>query len=306
MAKKVEKIQKNRNWCFTLSNYTDRHIEHIDALECRYVGYGKEIAPSTGTPHLQGFIVFDGPKTFNTVRKLLEGANIEVMKGSFDRNVKYCSKEGKYTGRGEPLTSQKEKGEKGKQWWLDQVQAVSRHEYLEVDTKTLIQNFSGLHRAAQVLFPISLEDTTETHLWYYGPSRTGKSRAARSEYPNSYKKMCNKWWDGYTNQEAVLIEDLGRNHDKLVDHLKIWADRYAFPAEFKGGKIDIRPRIIIVTSNYHPSDIWTSEQDLDPICKRFKIVRFGDPVVNSSELQLEPKPPNLYHPETKQLIKPLI
>jgi hypothetical protein len=47
-----------------------------------------------------------------------------------------------------------------------------------------------------------------------------------------------------------------------------------FPAEIKGGKIDIRPKKIIVTSNYHPRDIWENEQDYMPILRRFRITHF--------------------------------
>lgn len=62
-------------------------------------------------------------------------------------------------------------------------------------------------------------------LWYVGPPGTGKTRRATSDHPDAYRKLQNKWWDGYQGQKAVIIDDLGKENAKcLTTHLKLWAD----------------------------------------------------------------------------------
>lgn len=112
-------------------------------------------------------------------------------------------------------------------------------------------------------------------VWYYGDTGTGKSHAARTEHKDSlYIKNPNKWWDGYDRQDNVLIEDIDKSHEYMGQWLKIWADKYFFPCEIKGSSMVIRPKKIIVTSNYHPRDIWSDVGIIDPILRRFQIVNF--------------------------------
>lgn len=257
----------SRNYCFTQNNYTPESLGVLDTVDCIYMIYGKEVAPGTLTPHAQGYVVFGSNKRLKAVIALLPGCHVAIAKGNSVQNIVYCSKEGDVTERGERPASQ---GEGNKRRWDQILEGAKKGDmcFIPEEIQFKYPKLIASHRE------FSLEDTESKMVWYYGGSGTGKSRRAREENPGCYLKMCNKWWDGYQGEEVVLIEDLDKNHSVLLHHLKIWADRYPFPAEIKGGKIDIRPKVIIVTSNFHPRDIWDDEKDLGPILRRFRITHF--------------------------------
>lgn len=97
---------------------------------------------------------------------------------------------------------------------------------------------------------------------------------ARSENPGFYLKMNNKWWESYDGEKNVIIEDVGHSHEWMGDFLKIWADRYGFRGEIKSDSTVLRPDKIIVTSNYHPKDLWPDPNIHEPIMRRFKFRNF--------------------------------
>jgi len=72
----------------------------------------------------------------------------------------------------------------------------------------------------------------------------------------------------------VILDDL---HPRWSgkERLKNWGDRFAFVAEYKGGSMLIRPKQIIITSNYTPQQVF-SETDLPPILRRFRVVTVDD------------------------------
>lgn len=270
---------KRRDYCFTINNWTDEDLEELKKLEdspkVRYIIAGQEVGEE-GTKHIQGYVYFHNATAFSTIKGFLPRSHIEPCKGTPEQNIAYCSKDGEFYEKGERPISQKRKGELEKERWDDIKDKAKRGKLDEIPSDIFVKHYRTL-RAIEKDHAEMPEDADDcTGKWYYGDTGTGKSRKARSENPGAYLKMCNKWWDSYNGEDVVIIEDFDKQHVVLGHHLKIWADRYAFPAEIKGGKINIRPKLIIVTSNWHPKEIWGQEpQTLEPILRRFDVTHFN-------------------------------
>ena len=76
---------KARSFVFTLNNYTDDEFMLIKELKYKYIVIGDEIGEN-GTPHLQGYVNFSSPISFNTIKKAMPRAHIETAKGNARQN----------------------------------------------------------------------------------------------------------------------------------------------------------------------------------------------------------------------------
>jgi len=266
-----------RNFMFTLNNYTDEHIEKLAQLPCRAMGYGKEIGEN-GTPHLQGWVCFENARVFNAVRKKFLGAHLEIMRSRLETNRKYCMKDGDYFERGDIPVTQEAKGQMEKDRWERIKTLAQEGKVEEIEGGVYCRLFKTLKAIAAEHAPKLVANDKLDNLWYYGASGTGKSKLARQDNPGAYIKLNNKWWDGYNGEDVVIIDDFDKYDIGLSGHLKRWSDHYPFPAEYKGGVKLIRPKRIIVTSNYTPEEIWDDEATLGPIRRRFKCKKFSVPL----------------------------
>jgi len=267
---------KSRAFCITWNNYPLFWKDTFDKVALQYYVVGFETAPSTGTKHLQAFIYTNHPLMLKTVQKRFQGCHVETKSphSTFEQAANYCKKED-FVEKGILPKDPVKKGTDERQAWVDSLDAARNGRFELIRPDILIRYYGSLRRIEfdYSKHPAQLTDTCGW--WIYGPSGCGKSTYARTLAVNPYPKPINKWWDGYSRQEVVIIDDVEPSQASWLGYfLKIWADRFPFIAERKGGSLTIRPRAIIITSQYSISEVFTDQESHDAIKRRYRSYQF--------------------------------
>jgi len=97
-------MSSSKNWCFTLNNYAEADVTRLSSLgnTVDYIIFGKETGDS-GTPHLQGFVVFRSRKRLSAAIAVLGQCHCSIAR-KISNSIEYCKKEGDFTTFGsEPV-----------------------------------------------------------------------------------------------------------------------------------------------------------------------------------------------------------
>lgn len=270
-------MSKNRNFVFTWNNYSDESVTFLEESVLhtvfKYVGYCEEIAPTTGTKHLQGFVAFTNPRTIQQARNILNGCHVEVMLGSIAQNETYCSKSGELIHLGVPPITNDNKGRSEQLRWQRAKDFAKAGQLDTIDADIFIRCYSTLRRI-RTDYAVKPDPIDVQCYWIYGPTGTGKSHCVETTFPDCYKKNMDdpKWFDGYQGEETVYLEDIDKYQVKWGGPLKRLADRWPVLVSLKGSMQYIRPKRIIVTSNYNLDEIWSDVSTLDPLLRRFTVI----------------------------------
>lgn len=278
---------RSMGWVFTLNNYTPEDVERLKALatDCsvRYCCFGKELSPTTNTPHLQGYIFYHSQRFFNGVKSHL-GSRCYVATAKADSlsNKHYCEKDGDFTEFGDRPKTQSEKGASSKAVWDEIYKAAAEKRYDDIPGEHKIRYnraiFSIYADEQRTKRPHNIDDYQ--FYWIYGPSRTGKSHLGRAlltdlgcEQDGWFEKLPDAWWGGYNGEPYVLMDEMSPDEACPASSFKRWCDKYPFPAKVKGkDDIMIRPKFIVMISNYMPQEIWTKSQDYIPIYEKVTVI----------------------------------
>jgi len=277
-AHKEDKVIRGRSCCFT---YHDYHLDGADqrfmryAQECcRYMVLGYEVCPDTGRKHLQGYVAWDNPRSLNKFQKDigLKRFHFETTRGNPLQASDYCKKDGKFWEFG-TLPAQGERTD-----WQKAVNDLNNG----TDILTVVSEQPQLLPAIRSLEKYKSLLAKSTHrdvkvIFLIGKPGTGKTRWAWENYPDLYTKPEGHWWDGYTGQKTILLDDY-QGDINYTQFLKV-LDRYPINLPVKGGFTPATYDTVIITSNTNYTR-WYPEQPSNAIARRIHEIKNLDEEYN--------------------------
>ena len=209
---------KSTKFLFTLNNYTDADVASVKEWGCKYLIFGKEVGEK-GTPHLQGYVCFENPRTLSSLKKLSGTAHWEASLGTPKQASEYCEKDGDVFEKGVRPLSQVQKGDGEKERWRTALLCVQEKRWDDMDPRLLCNNLKNIQYAANTLALSKKRkavtmDEPPVCIWIWGPTGTGKSHMADTDFPDplKYRKDVNtRNWDNYAEEDCIYFEDVDKD-----------------------------------------------------------------------------------------------
>jgi len=217
---------------FTHSNYTEENwANYIAYIEknCVFGVLAREIAPTTGTPHIQGFFNLRTQRKFSTLKNMFGTAHFEKAKASDEKNLAYCTKsdckayvfgEPQFAGKRNDLDEVKTAIKVGKTKFqlMEEFSETysAHHKFIDEYTQafkndSLEKEIIEIFRPWQQLLINELEKPADDRhiLWIHDPEGgIGKTRLARwlVDHKNAF----------YTNGGRSIDITYSYNHQPIV------------------------------------------------------------------------------------------
>lgn len=292
------KKDRQRRWVFTLNNYSDEELESLrnSTESVKHLFAGCEIAPSTGTPHLQGYVEFKHPKTMSAVKKCFGSDRywLAIARGTAWEGYQYALKDGNAAVAHGEIPKEEYSDSTGT--WESIVQMIKEgFTYLEIVERfpnVAVQQGTAIQRY-KIEYENSLAGWRDVHTTYVcGKTGVGKTRSIMEAYGyrncyrvTRYPKGKNgemKGFDQYNGEPIIIFEEF-RNSMPVEEMLNL-LDGYPLrlPCRYADRMAQFT-RVFIVT-NWDFDQQYQGIQDNFPetyaaFCRRID----DDVILNSNE-----------------------
>lgn len=246
--------KNTKHLCFTFP--AESGIPKYDPSVMNYMVFGFEIGKK-GYPHYQGYLELKKEMSYKDLQEIIGGpARFAQRRGTKLQAINYCQKDGNFIEYGQTVTQ-------GQRTELDQrrVDIENGKSMLEIakeDFGQWCRNYKAFSLYASMC---EKHEQRECEIEViYGKPGTGKSTLAMNRYPNAYRKSLDHfYWDGYTGQKEVIIDEF-RKGLLPANVLLSLVSPAPYQLNIKGSTTWCKATKILIVSNYHPKD-WYPECD---------------------------------------------
>lgn len=247
-----------RNVCFTDYKYMEVNFKELEKKlpsEIEYLVFQIERCPDTGRLHAQCYCEFDKAYSQPRVKEILGNeTHFQRRRGSQAQAIEYCRKEETRIQGPWEFGVKKCQGERND---LTEVVDAVRKGGIQLAVELLPEMYIKFGRGIEkydfmIHKPLAWVKKEVTLI--VGPTDIGKSRYVREHNPSLYS-LLGEWFDGYTGEDTLLIEDYnGHQYDRTW--LLQLLDGYPMRLEVKHGSVWNHFTKIYITSNIAPH-LWT-------------------------------------------------
>lgn len=261
----------------SLIQFKDRADQLVADGEVRYIVAGREVCPTTGRTHLQGYVEFPRPRRLGGIKGLFNRSDIhlEPRHGTKQQAIEYAKKDDCiFIEAGDSGTSQ------GRRTDLDEVKTtLDSTRSLSIVSQMHFGSFLRYHKGIQSYLSLNAQQRSSKSqvIWKFGPTGCGKSMGVLAESRNFCQGSV--WWsgdpsltwfEGYTGEKGAIIDDYGGG--AKFDFLLRLLDRYPLRVPVKGSSCNWAPVYIWITSNFHPSHYHGDEPNFDALMRRIDLL----------------------------------
>lgn len=282
----VNSRAQGRDWVFTWNNYTDADVEAMKKWkDVGYLVFQFEVAPNTGTSHIQGFVQFTKRVRLSFLKKFGRAIHWEQRRGTVEQCIAYCTKSESRVRPGEEIGSPSRAGERSDLSKVAHDIVTGRKRVRDIlmeDPMVGLRYSKGLQFLEQYAPAPDLVRSVQVWL-YIGATGSGKTWSAvhTDGYgaQDIYIKDTTKWFDHYVAQKLIVFDDFsGASSHVRLDELLRMLDNYRYLVEVKGSTRYLAAELIIITTNIHPMKWYKYEdrqEQYNALLRRFgKIVVF--------------------------------
>lgn len=277
-------MSRSKNWVFTINNY-----ENIDLLLCqwrRLLEQGKinylvcqcERGDS-GTPHIQGMLQCKNAISMQSAKtRTTQGAHVEVAIRPKEARA-YCMKED--TREIGPWEIGQWRNEQGKRTDLELARQAIQEGATDATLakehfSTFVKYHKGLSAARMHIQRPTNHYIPKQVTLFHGMPGTGKTYfclVTLGLKPEDIyvKDTRTKWWDGYSGQKTVVMDEFPGSLSAL--DWKLYLGEAMVALESKGGTTYSQYTTVYLTSNYAKEELFPNAREIDREAVQRRITR---------------------------------